>query len=131
MSGRRSVSTRTATKRALTSDATSGSAYVVRSISWQAWHHAAVIDSSTGFPSRAARANASALQGSQSIMGQLWRVQGAATPPRRTRPDTKFTKSTKITKAKATRRDLCDLCDLRVGRGRDRDIEKVPLVEVL
>ena len=54
--------------RANRSTATSGSAYVVRSISWQAWHQAAVIDSSTGLPSRAARAKASALHGSQSIM---------------------------------------------------------------
>ena len=51
-----------------TSEATSGSAYVVRSISWHASHHAAVIESSTGLPSVAARANASALHGSHWIM---------------------------------------------------------------
>jgi hypothetical protein len=71
MSGRRSVSTRTATNRSRMSAATPGSAYVVRSISWHARHHAAVIESSTGFCSRAARANAATLHGSQSIVSSV------------------------------------------------------------
>src|SRR4029453_1796841 len=71
MSGRRSVSTRTGTNRASISAATAGSAYVVPSISWHARHHAAVIESRTGLPSREARANAAASQGSHSTMPRL------------------------------------------------------------
>src|SRR5215471_18922272 len=68
MSGRWSVSTRTGMKRSRTIAATRGSAYVVRSISWHAPHHAAVIDSSTGLRSRAARENAPASHSSHSII---------------------------------------------------------------
>src|SRR5262245_12696640 len=79
MSGRRSVSTRTGTNRSPINAATSGSAYVVRSISWHARHHAAVIDSSTGLASRAARSNASACQGSHSTMPRLCVRRGRGT----------------------------------------------------
>src|SRR5436189_153863 len=84
MSGRRSVSTRTAMNRSRTSDATSGSAYVVRSISWQARHHAAVIERRTGFASRAGRATvmlgAAAYSGIavSGRIGQLQREIGVA-----------------------------------------------------
>src|SRR3954452_1754177 len=73
MSGRRSVSTRTAMKRSRMRAATPASAYVVRSISWQARHQAAVIESRTGLPSRAARAKGSALHASHSIIAALCR----------------------------------------------------------
>ena len=59
-------------------DTTAGSAYVVRSISWQARHHAAVIDSSTGllFPRGARERVARSTAATRSIVGHASRHAG-------------------------------------------------------
>ena len=75
------MSTRTATKPSWIDAATRGIGVVVRSISWQARHHAAVIDSSTGLLlARGARERVGAPRqpGNQiGLQSSHWRDRGA------------------------------------------------------